>query len=274
MKHPCTKDKEPTLFDPSCKPRRPLPLVMGCCLMLAAGNVAADLEIPLATGEWPPYIGSTLPGNGMLGEIVSATLALMQAKPRYTFTSWPRAEQLVEKGLVFAALPYVQTEERAYRFDFSDTLNTTQTVLFYSKTQFTTPPRIAKPEELKPYLVGTARGYWYDSWLTGLGVRLSYASDEIQALQQLQLGRVQFVPAEETMGWFLIRQHLAQHAAQFAAVDKPLDSSKSNHLLVSRSYPGHAELLQRFNHALATLKRNGDYRRIVQRYQPSVEANR
>ena len=83
--------------------------------------------------------------------------------------------------------------------------------------------------------------------------------------QKLYLGRVDLAASEELVGWALIKKLYPQEVDQFATVDKPLNEDPLR-LLVSRTYPSSAELIQKFNAALKVINENGIMQQILIKY--------
>lgn len=249
--------------------RRLLLAGTGAALASAAFRSWALLrEIPFATGEWPPFITNKEPRRGLLGELITEVVTEMGARPKFIFTSWPRAEAMVERGLAFAAFPYARTDERASRFDFSDPLLMTRTVLFYRRQPGESPLAFRKIDDLKRYRVGIVYGYFYESMFQQHGVKLEYASTELESLRLLLNDRVDLVPLEETVGWYIINQSLRAQAGEFGTLDTPLVDDVSNYLIVSRAFPESGAIRASFNQALDRLRREGRVDAILHRYKP------
>ncbi len=229
---------------------------------------ALPQEIPFATGEWPPFITNKDPQRGLLGELITEVLAGMGAKPKFIFTSWPRAEAMVQRGIAFAAFPYARTDDRAARFDFSDPLLMTRTVLFYRRRPGEAPVPFHKIDDLKRSRVGIVYGYFYESMFREHGVKLEYASSELESLKLLLNDRVDVVPLEETVGWYIINQSLRSQANEFGTLDTPLVDDVTNYLIVSRAFPESGAIRAAFNQALDRLRREGRLDAILRRYKP------
>jgi polar amino acid transport system substrate-binding protein len=233
-------------------------------LLFALRAAAAPPVLPIATGEWPPYVSESAAGNGPIAALVAAVCAEMGVKPKFVFTSWPLAEMMVEHGQVFAAFPYTQTAERQSRFDYSASLFDTHSVMFYDKARSTAtfPPRTMA--EMRGHTVGAIRGEWYLPALLQAGITVDYANSYEQTLAKLLAGRVDVAPMNDRLGWYYIRKFYGSEAQRFA--EAPYFQATpvvSNHLIVSRSYPRQAELLADFDAALARLIQRGEVEQIL-----------
>ena len=96
--------------------------VIGACALFCLAGVSQAQSVKFAIGEWEPYTGQKLPGNGLAAEIVTAASKAAGLAPAYEFTPWKRAESTVAQNQNFATFPYLQTPERASKFIFSDVL--------------------------------------------------------------------------------------------------------------------------------------------------------
>ncbi|MFC4158000.1 substrate-binding periplasmic protein [Chitinimonas lacunae] len=239
----------------------------GLLLALALPVGAALTEVPVATGEWAPFVVQGSPPGGAFVEIVRATFREAGLEPRFQFLSWPLCEALVEKGQIFAAFPYIKTPERLQRFDYSASLAETQSVLFYRKSTFPQGLEIRRLIDLQPYRVGAVPGEWYVEPLLRAEVAVDYSSTYEQAVAKLLAGRLDFLPMNELRGWYYIHQRHAEQADLIATLPNPLgDQLRGNHLIVSRRYPESDSLRRRLDAALERLKRSGAIERILTDY--------
>lgn len=74
--------------------------------------------LPIATGEWLPYVSESASDPGIFRKILDEVFKLMNAKPQYEFYPWKRAEYQTEKGYNFAAFPYIKTLNAARNLIF------------------------------------------------------------------------------------------------------------------------------------------------------------
>lgn len=243
---------------------------MYVALSLAGLNCAISHAAPqvltIATSELPPYISKD-PQNSFLTELLQEIAKEMGVSIELRFMPWPRCELAVDSLQVWATMPYVPTQEREEKFLFSQPLYAKRTVLFYySKVESDIPKTFTDLGELSQYRLGGVRGYYYESIFSEAGLPLALASSEELNFRKLHAGRVDLVPAVETVGWDIIRRTFSEEdQAYFGILDSTLDVGY-NFLMTSRRYPQTDQLLERFNQALNTLQLNGVYREIAMRY--------
>jgi polar amino acid transport system substrate-binding protein len=253
--------------------------VLFIAAMLAAGCTAAtptpviqqpaaataDQTVILATGDWAPYTSETMENYGAFTEIVSAVFKEMGVPVKYVFYPWKRAEDEVKAGNVFAAFPYIETEDRLKEYDFSDPVFVSTGKFFYMPKKQKSEIAYDNLEDLQSYHVGGVLGYWYETPFKEAGLQTEYVSSDEMNIQKLYLGRVDLAASEELVGWALIKKLYPQEMDQFATVAKPLNEDPLR-LLVSRKYPAAAELVKKFNAALKIINDNGIMQQILTKY--------
>ncbi|MEH6563852.1 MAG: transporter substrate-binding domain-containing protein [Halopseudomonas sp.] len=251
----------------------------GCAQVVTAlwllwlGAAPAQAALPvlvIATSELPPYVSAT-PQNSFLTDLLQEIGKEMDVRFEFRFMPWPRCELAVETHQAWATMPYVPTAERKQKFLFSQPLYAKRTMLFYYHSQAgkpdtrQLPTRFQQLSELSPYRLGGVRGYYYEKLFAEAGLSLELASSEELSFRKLHAGRVDLVPAVETVGWDIIRSNFAQEQSAFSVLDTPLDVGH-NYLMTSRYYPNAEHLLEQFNQALQTLRRTGMYSQIAMRH--------
>ena len=237
-------------------------------LTLLQGNWAYSAQpvLVIATSELPPFI-SAEPDNSFLTELLAEVADEMDVVFEFRFMPWPRCEIAVDTLQAWATMPYVPTPERNKKFLFSEPLYTKRTVLFhYSENGPRVPMTFTHLSELSPHRIGGVRGYYYLDRFAAAGLTLDLTNSEELSFRKLQAGRVELVPAVESVGWNIIHKTFPpQDHAHFYVLDTPLNVGY-NHLMTSANYPQASHLLDRFNTALDTLRSNGVYNRIALRH--------
>jgi len=227
-------------------------------LQLYSSEKRPPVPVKVATGEWPPYVGSDLPGHGRLARLVAQTLAQIDYEPRFRFGSWEKAQNDAAAGEVLGAFPFIEREQLAR----SDALATFHYVLFYKRAPFRDdgrdPASIDSLEELRSYRVGMVEGYRLWSWL----------ADEVQVAQRYKTLRLAFEALErekiDLLGegriageYHLHRPDVPLDATHFDVLgdsESWLPSSEQELYLIAEDSPrGHA-FIARFNAALEVVK--------------------
>src|SRR6185312_10243866 len=128
-------------------------LVVG---LLSVG-VTRAAPVRLAAEDWPPYVTSALPGNGLTGAMISAVLERLGDTLDVDYFPWKRT---VEYGLhnpLYAGYMAVwRTPERDKLCYFSSPVGRTQSVIAYLKEA---PVRASTLTDLRELRVGVVGGY-------------------------------------------------------------------------------------------------------------------
>ena len=204
--------------------------------------------------------------GGPLTHLVRATCEEMGVTCDIRYLPWPRAEKLTETGEFFATFPYARTKERTGRFHFSVNLYHTVTVFFLRRDRLELTG-YSRLEDLLPHRIGGNIGYSYVPWLREAGLDPHLVTDQKQLLHLLTLDRIDIAALDQGAGWMLIRELYPDDAHLFITLPRPLEADQadtSNHLMVSRRYPGYIALTDQFNQALEMVRRDGRYRRILE----------
>jgi polar amino acid transport system substrate-binding protein len=133
---------------------------LGWALLLAtpagaAPQVKADLHF--ASNEWPPFVTSTLPANGLAGSLLSSAYERMGMTAHIGYFPWKRAMELGLHDPRYAGFLAVwRTTEREKVCHFSSSIGNTVTVLAYLKEAPVQPAALA---DLQGVRIGTVAGY-------------------------------------------------------------------------------------------------------------------
>ena len=204
---------------------------------LAASTDATseNKSVRIASGEWPPFIGSNLPNYGFVGEIISQAFA--------------------QRGLYDATAIWMHSEEREVDFFYSLPVSQEEFVFFHPVKK---PFNWTSLSELAPYKLGGVLAYSYGKELDALieSGTLTMERDGLAAknLEKLAKGRVDIVPEEKHIGYYLINQEIPHLKALITHHPTPF-LTNSNYLLFPKQGARSQELLGIFNHYL-TQKRN------------------
>lgn len=224
-----------------------------------------ESEVVFAVGEWAPYVGAALPGNGYAASIVKAACGAAGLRARFEFYPWNRAELRTVEGLAFATFPFVILPEREGRYFFSEAIIQSDIgILRSSENQKTRSFRYGgDPIEFAGSVVGTTVGTRAVSDpLRKAGVAVEETETLDQSVQKLERGRIDFVIEERIVLIDALRRLYPRGASRFSFLDRSFLEKREYRLLVSRKYPDSRMLLERFNAGLAKIRTDGTAERI------------
>lgn len=239
-------------------------LFFALILGLLSPNPSWSEELPIATGEWAPFVSKDIPGLGFSAEIITEALAAANLKPHYIFAPWRRSEVETAQGKHFATFPYFPSGERTPFFLYSDPIVPSNMVFFYRKDRM---PNFdfEKLEDLQHLTVGGVLGYFYHELFENAGLNVVYSSKTDQAFRQLDQGWVDVVAEGRLAGQYTLKKIFPTKHHLFADTKTAI---RKDHLVLmaSRRWPGAPTLVQRFNKGLKTIKENGRYQIILNKY--------
>lgn len=247
-------------------------LAIGVVLSVFSAAVRPPEQVVVATGEWPPFIGSNLPDYGPLAELLREVLSREGYRPSFEFGSWSEAQDRAASGKVFGTLPFIKTAERELRFSFSEPLVSAEYVLFYKLPAFRQDggdmERIADPEELSSYKVGLMEGYQLWGDLPNLVDVAETYDDLYEAFEALDRGEIDLLGESRVVGErILLTPGFRWDPEHFDHIDEAgswLRGTKQEfHLLMKRSEKNEELLQDSINPALREVERTGVYEAIM-----------
>ena len=222
-----------------------------------AGQVRPALF--LGNEALPPilFLQDGLP-TGLVVDLARAAARRMHRPVEIRLLNWALAQQQVQQGRAEALLQVNPSPERRDVYDFSEPLLDSEFVIF------TTPGHlgVASLQGLAGLRVGAE-----PMGLPALLLKTVPAAvpvpipDILRGFRMLQGGDLDAVVADRWVGGYL----LAQHQLQGIEVAGPPVSRSQSAIAVRK---GDAALLQDLNQALAGLRRDGSYERILAAWRP------
>ena len=212
-------------------------------LALLFGNLHAADRVRLTNGEWPPYLGESLPHHGVASRIVEEAFASQGITVQWEFHPWARSLKMAEQGLRDGSAVWLNNPQRQQHFHVSAPVVESGYYLFHRKDDAFDWSGI---DDLRGLRIAGTRGYDYgDAFQRAEAAGdlevMRLTSDE-QGLRQLLAGRVDLFPVDKVVGFDLLYQHFSpaeRRRLSFHA--RPLRSD-SLHLLLSREVPGNADV--------------------------------
>lgn len=247
-------------------------VILLAVLALASAGAAADEALPYVIGEWPPYTSESLDGYGFMAKIATAVAREMGMTPTFTFQPWVRSEERVRAGKAFATFPYAITDKRRQDFDFIDPVITSNHLFFYNRRILQTAPSYEKLKDLRSFRVGGIRGYYYTDPLAQAGVKVDFVPEDEQNLMKLHAGRIDLAVFDSVLGWTLIKKIYPNEIGDFATLPKPLSVTQMS-FMISRTYPGAAQLREKMRQAWHRIKNRDDIRALFQQHAPGSEVS-
>lgn len=234
--------------------------------------------IKLATADWSPYIGKELKQQGLISEIVRSALAAEGYQLELIFLPWMRAVSEAEKGKEHIAgyFPEYHDISKEDKFLFSDSFLASEVGLLIRKNDEQKlkiqiyPKDLKKTYELlKKYRFGIVRGYLNEEIFdrdTSL-IKIDSTTDE-KNMHMLDEGKVDIILIDRYVANYYKNNSpdLLVAKNEFLFI-KP--AIKAHHLYIawSKSAKDYQNYSKIFNQGLQKILRNGEYQRILKRFQ-------
>jgi polar amino acid transport system substrate-binding protein len=232
--------------------------------------VANEWEpITLVTGnEYLPYSDEALQDGGLVTLIVMEVFRaanMLVADPE--FKPWVRGLDETRTSKYDATFPYSLSEERAKHFAYSEALLYVEEAFF---TRANVNLKQFSPQNLASKSICRPLGY-NQVTLQRLSEEVRFRIESPHTLKQcflmLARGRVDMVFIDEVAGWHAIGQGKSEFGNKFLAASMPDRIDKVGlHLIMAKSNPNAAAVIERFNQSLRTLKASGEMKLLIDNY--------
>ena len=244
-------------------------LVLG----LYSQTVFAESLNVVYSGKWPPYADANLPQQGLGVDLVTTAL---QRAGYETFLNIDSLDRILEGGKlgvydVFAT-PWYSDRRNQY--------------LDYSKPYLQSYIRFIKKKgsdfefndfnDLDGMMIGIVQDYAYDEEFNESRKLIKIVERNlIQNLLKLKQGRLDLALDDELVLQYEINQYMPNSMGEFEFLPKPL-AVRGIHIGVSRENPNHAKIVAAFDKAIADMKKDGSFDKIVQKHYAYIKkpANR
>ncbi|WP_343350598.1 substrate-binding periplasmic protein [Pseudomonas sediminis] len=127
-------------------------------LVLMLSSAQAAEQVRLTNGEWPPYLGETLPHHGVASRIVAEAFALQGVEVQWEFHPWARSLKMAEQGTRDGSAVWLANPEREQHFHISEPVVESGYYLFHRKTHAFDWNDVA---DLRGLRIAGTRGYDY-----------------------------------------------------------------------------------------------------------------
>lgn len=238
----------------------------GLLLFLGAfthSAMATDLEL-VHSGNWPPYTGENLPEQGLAIELVSTALKRAGYTPHIRIDSLERILEGGKTGVydVFATPWY--TMDRGRYLDFSQPYLESHIRFIKRKdsafeyTDF---------DDLEGMTIGVIKDYAYDEDFNQSPV-INKVDDSnlLGNLKKLIAKEIDLTLDDDRVLRYQMTRFMPANMAKLEILKKPLVVRGVN-IGVSRKNPDHAEIVADFDNAIAAMKQDGTYDRILEKHE-------
>jgi len=239
-------------------------LLLLCFLLTSSLSQANNKQtIRLVSNQWPPYVDSSLAGQGLAIEIVTKALQKKGYQSTLTIDNWPRALEGVEIGVFDATCAIWKTPEREQNLLFS-TPYLKNKISFLKKKSLSI--NYLQLSDLKSFIIGVLRGYAYNDEFTQSRELMKIPENYlIQNLQKLNQDEIELTLGDELVINHALKQYLPKQMDAFEFLTPAL-AYKDLYFAVSKSHKNAQTIVDDFNAALKEMQQDGSYDQIISQY--------
>lgn len=237
--------------------------LFGMALVLLRVSFVSATEITIVTNDMPPY-NYVQDGKmvGMATEVVQAVLKEAGVQAEITVYPWVRAYKMAleENNMLFSCI--IRLPNRETLFKWIGTIAPRLTYLYKLKSR---PDIILNMlEDAKAYTIGYVRDDAKVQYLKGKGFSIrEVVTSEEQNIKKLEAGWIDLTPYDKLafvykvkeLGWDLAAFEKAYFLEEISGETSMAFSTHTSDTLVDT-----------FRKALETVKANGTYEEIIQKY--------
>ncbi len=236
-----------------------------------SAQAAQNRTIKIATLEWPPYSSEKLKEGGYSMAIIKRIFEEAGYKVEMKYMPWARVLSEVEKGSLDVAACAYPSEERKQKYFMSNPFVKAPLGFFKLKDKTINYQKI---EDLKPYKIGTVRGYVNSEEFDKADYIKKEAVDkDEQNYTKLIAGRIDLAVGDRANGFAIINKLIQdekdpkkkEQLKNIEFVNPPL-VDYTLHVLGSRAVKDGETIVKDFNKALEKLEKSGEIKNIEKAY--------
>ncbi len=237
------------------------------CGLFPQSLLALELTV-VHSGAWPPYADEGLPQQGLAVDLVTTAL---QRAGHQVVVRVDSLDRILEGGKlgvydVFAT-PWYSDERNRY--------------LAFSEPYLESRIRFIKRKnkklefnnfgDLKGVMIGVVKDYAYDDTFNESRNLIKISERNlIQNLLKLTQNRLDLTLDDELVLQYEINQYMPNSMKELEMLPKPL-AVRGVHIGVSRENPAHAKIVADFDKAIAAMRQDGSYDKIVAKHKAYIE---
>jgi PAS domain S-box-containing protein len=195
---------------------------------------------------------------GIVVDLAGALAKRMKRPVRFEYMNWATAQQLVLEGRADALLQINPTEERRKLYDFSESLLESEFSIFVRFDK----ERVYGISDLQGLKVGVEeKGMPIGILNQNASINLTVIPDVVTGMHLLADGAIDAVVMDRWVGSFVLAEN---HIRGIRVAGQAIDKSRAA-IAVKK---GNAALLAEINEALAAIRSDGSYAKILSKWQP------
>jgi len=224
----------------------------------------SETVLKIATSHWSPYVDKKLPKSGLAMDIVTSVFKKAGYQLEVSYEKWPRTLEGAQIGIYDAIATAWYSEKRAKLFAYTDAyLNNELKFLVRSDSTM----KFTRYDDLQDRLIGVVKDYAYGGdFMKARNFMRFQANQNFQNIDLVFKKQIDAAIADERVFIYKINSTMPNSKLQFKILQVPV-SINGLHVAVSRANVNHKKIVSAFNKALATMKDDGSYLKIIKRHE-------
>jgi len=235
----------------------------------------ARQTVNIGYSEYKPYMSQSLPHKGLLNHIVKESFALEGITANFTNMSSSKIFKLIENGKLDASVGWTPTKNRERFADFSDPIFTSKVVLFYRKNN---PVHWSAMPAAKKVIMGATKTYVYGEQFELAKqqghIKVQLANSDKINFKKLIGTRIDAFPIALDVGQDMLSRKFSKRQRRVLTFSPEEIYSEPLTLMFSKSMANNKNLVASFNRGFSKLKQNGDYQKILQKFNTRLNKQR
>jgi polar amino acid transport system substrate-binding protein len=249
------------MSNPTARLLRAILLALGLFLGMPA---AAEGTLRIAISDWPPYVETTAPDQGLAIKLVRTALDRIDYDMEIVDEPWSRTLEGATIGVYDALAAAWYNETRAAKFLFSKPYLLNEIKFIKRKGH---PFQFRSMDDLKGQVIGVVKDYAYDERFDRGGGLTRFVNNHVlENLLLLLQGQVDVTLDDERVLQHEIAQYMAGSKDQFEILPNSF-SQKGLCFAMSRQHPKHKEIIKAFDAEMAEMRSDGSYDRILSKHR-------
>lgn len=240
-------------------------MTVATCSQAATGRAVSVVH----SGGWPPYADEHLPEQGLAIDLVTTAFKRAGYTPKVETASLTEILAGGETGAydVFATPWYTAGRDQLLHFSQPYLQSS---IRFIKRTD--EPFEYTKFDDLEGVKIGVIEDYAYDEdFNASTAIEKIPAGSLSENLRKLVEGDIDLSLDDERVLRYTLNQSLPELRARLEILATPLTTRGIN-IGVSRKNPDHARIVADFDRAIAEMKQDGSYERILQKHNSYIES--
>ena len=236
--------------------------VITLLVCLVTSQVHAQ-NINLVVNIWPPYVDKALNDDGLAMKIVKTAFKRVGYTPTVRIEKWEKALEGSKLGVYDVVGAIWKSKSRKKKLLYSDPYLKNNIVLVAnSNSQL----EFNSLKDLHGLIVGILKDYAYDEkFMNDPRILKLEANRLTQNLLAVENGNIDLAVADKRLALYELKTFMGNNRQKFRFLAKPL-ASRHLYIAAPKNNPNSKTIIANFNKALASMKKDGTYQKILDEY--------